>query len=498
MTAWIKKHRIEIIIVCLILLAASFLRFYRLPEYMTFLGDEGRDALVIKAMLVEHNLPFIGPPTSVGNIYLGPLYYYMMAVPMAVFWLNPVAAAGMVATIGVATVFLIYYLARQWFGILPAVLSALLYAISPVIILHSRSSWNPNPAPFFALLMVLGFYKSRQSKDYRWLVLSGAALAAAIQMHYLALILIPIFATLWLFERIKKRGELKHFLLGTVMAKIAFLTLILPLILFDLKHDFLNLRAIFSLFTPGGGSLSFNILAGVSRMWPIYIDDLIGHYLTGSFGLLAYIVAAALLVSLVTEFYRARRGETINWPYFALGSWLGIGIFGLSFYRGAIYDHYLGFVSPIPYLLLGSLAAKINTGLWKIGLAALGVVLLSVNFFKSPLLTPPGNQLARTQEIAKYVIKQSEGKPFNFALIAKSNYDSAYQFYLDQYGYKPEVLPKVTAGQLFVVCEDPVCNPIGHPKYEIAAFGWAKIERESEFLGVRVYKLVSNPDGKPL
>src|SRR3989344_7457131 len=73
-----------------IILLAAFFRFYRLPEYMTFLGDEGRDALMIRRILVEHDLPLIGPTTSIGNIYLGPLYYYMMAVPMAIFWLNPV------------------------------------------------------------------------------------------------------------------------------------------------------------------------------------------------------------------------------------------------------------------------------------------------------------------------------------------------------------------------------------------------------------------------
>ena len=32
--------------------------------------------------------------------------------------------------------------------------AALLYAISPTVIIYSRSSWNPNIMPFFALLSV--------------------------------------------------------------------------------------------------------------------------------------------------------------------------------------------------------------------------------------------------------------------------------------------------------------------------------------------------------
>lgn len=492
MKSWFREHKVEVLVIFGIILVAAFLRFYRLPEYMTFLGDEGRDALVIKRMLVERDLPFIGPPTSVGNIYLGPLYYYMMALPMAIFWLNPVAAAGMVAGIGVATVFLIYYLAKQWFGFLPAVLASSLYALSSVTVIYSRSSWNPNPAPFFALLTILGVYKARKNKNYLWLALSGAALAAAIQMHYLAMILMPVFLILWVIELRTVKGERNNFFLGTITAKLAFFTIMLPLILFDFKHNFLNFRGLTTLFTGGEGSLGFNILNSISQVFPIYIQNLIGRYLGGEILVLSLLLG----ILVIAPFIQLKRKGVDAWPYKVLAIWLLVGLLGLSFYRHELYDHYLGFLNPVPFLLLGATINLIKK--WQyIAVAALIIVIGAINLQKNQLLLPPNNQLARTQEIARYVIGQSEDKPFNFALIAKSNYDSAYQFYLEQYGAKPEVLPIVITDQLFVVCEDPVCNPVGHPKYEIAAFGWVKIERESEVLGVKVYKLVSNPDGKP-
>jgi len=83
-----KGFRLEFILLVLIIALAAFLRFYKLSEYMTFLGDEGRDVLMVKRILTTLDIPLIGPPMSVGNIYLGPLYYYMMTIPMAVFWLN--------------------------------------------------------------------------------------------------------------------------------------------------------------------------------------------------------------------------------------------------------------------------------------------------------------------------------------------------------------------------------------------------------------------------
>src|SRR3989338_6225252 len=215
----IKRNKIEFFIILTILFFATFLRFYQIDGYMNFLGDEGRDALIIKRLLEEGNVPFIGPPTSVGNIYLGPMYYYMMAIPMAIFWLNPVAAAGMVAIITTAAVGLIYYLGKSWFGFWAGVLSSFLYAISPVNINYGRSSWNPNPAPFFALLTIIGLYKLHKSGDFRWFLLTGGALAFAAQMHYLALILIPITGMLWLYELIlNKRKKLirKNIVKGTL------------------------------------------------------------------------------------------------------------------------------------------------------------------------------------------------------------------------------------------------------------------------------------------
>ena len=150
----------------------------------------------------------------------------------------------------------------------------------------------------------------------------------------------------------------------------------------------------------------------------------------------------------------------------------------------------------MPYLLLGYFVYLKKRWI-NIGLVILVLVLTVVNFSKSPLQNPPNNQLMRTKAIAKYVISESGGQPFNFALIAKSNYDSAYQFYLDMYGHKPKQVPFDVTDQLFVICEDPVCDPTHNAKQEISHFGWSKIEKESEFMGVRVYKLVHNLTGEP-
>lgn len=48
---------------------AAFLRLYRIDEYMIFLGDEGRDAIVVKNMVDKWHFPAIGPPTEDSTLY---------------------------------------------------------------------------------------------------------------------------------------------------------------------------------------------------------------------------------------------------------------------------------------------------------------------------------------------------------------------------------------------------------------------------------------------
>ena len=50
---WISENRTEFYLLMLILLIGAFLRLYRIGEYMTFLGDEGRDGIVVRRLLAE-------------------------------------------------------------------------------------------------------------------------------------------------------------------------------------------------------------------------------------------------------------------------------------------------------------------------------------------------------------------------------------------------------------------------------------------------------------
>jgi len=106
------------------------------------------------------HLTLLGPTSSVGGFFLGPIYYYFMAPFLWLFNYNPVGPAVMVALFGIATVWLIYIVGKDFFNAKVGLMAALIYAISPLVIVYSRSSWNPNPMPFFSLLILYSLYKA--------------------------------------------------------------------------------------------------------------------------------------------------------------------------------------------------------------------------------------------------------------------------------------------------------------------------------------------------
>jgi 4-amino-4-deoxy-L-arabinose transferase-like glycosyltransferase len=429
-------------------------------------------------------------------LYLGPLYYYMMAVAMGIFYLNPVAAAGMVALIGTLTVGLIWYLAKELFGYWAGVIAALLYAISPVTIIYSRSSWNPNPVPFFTLLAFICFWQAHKTKRYLWFVGVGFFVSAAVQMHYLSLVLVAVFGLLWLIEVFGyHRRWSRDLIVGSLGAIGAFWLLFIPLLLFEFKHGFPNTRALFKLFGGTDSFVQLSVWDIVGRSWPIFYDKLISRYLTGDNLMIAIFVSLLIVSIIILGLWKSHK----KYQFLLMSIWLLGGIAGLTLYHSEIHDHYLNYLNPSPYILLGAVVylisqiRKMKLLVYFLVVGILGVLVV-LNIAKNPLQNPPNRQLERTQQIAWFVKDLSGGRPFNFALIAENNYDAAYQFYLDQYGARPDPLIERKTDQLLVVCEDPVCQPVGHRKYEIAAFGWTLLDKEYNVDGVKVFRLVDNPE----
>ena len=490
MKNFFKKNKIEVALIAFIILVALALRLYRINEFMTFLGDEGRDVRIVRDLITKGNLPFIGPQTSVGNMYLGPLYYYMMAPALFLSGLNPVGPAMMNALLGVLTVFLTWLIAREWFGPKAAFFSALFFALSPVAIIYSRSSWNPNPMPFFALLSVYFIYRVWQKNEIKWLPFIGFTFAAALQMHYLGLLLGPTLFIFWFLKlRNLKNGylALKQYWLKTTVMIIVFLIMMSPLVLFDLKHQGMNFNAFKAFFTDRQTTVNLNP-ARSDRFIPVLIQSVSELFLARTTQLSVVALILTFVLSVIAYLKTKTRSSAI-----ILFVWITMGFLGLGVYKQHVYIHYYGFLYPAFYLLLGFLLDYLFNQkiIFKLVAIFITVYLVYLNLVNSPLVQSPNRQLQRTEAAVDLIIKESKGEPFNFALIAKQNYDESYRYFLEN--KKANMLrgeDRIT-DQLFVICEDgDQCRPEGNSGYQVAIFGIAKVVEQWNLDHLKIYKMI--------
>ena len=476
--------RWEALAIVAILAVATFVRLYKIDQYLTFLGDEGRDVAVVRDMALGRKFTLIGPGTSIGNMYLGPLYYYMMLAPLVLFNFSPAGPAVQIAVLGVATVALLWWIGRQWFGRVPALLITVLYSMSPIIITYSHSSWNPNIMPFFALMAMYGTWKVWRLGYWRWLIITAISLAFVLNSHYLGLLLFPPIAIFIILAYQKFKNSKTNFYLLTSL--FIFSSLMSPLLLFDIRHNWINSRAVAAFFADRQTTVNLKAYKALPHLWPIWVD-INTSLLAAKNPSLGIIISGFLAIGIV---YLIKQRPSRDF-WFTV-SWMGIGLIGLGLYKQHIYDHYYGFLFAVPFLLLGFIFEKIKR--WSI---LVFLLLFAFMIADNPLRYSPNNQLAHAREIAGFISQQSQNKSFNLALVAKRNYDLGYRYFLDIYNAPYYTIHRQLADQLFVICEDPVCEPINNPLWEIAAFGWAKVDRQWEFpWGVKVFRLIHNPSGK--
>ena len=173
---------------------AVFLRFYRLPELAMFVGDQGRDYLAARDMLLNRRLTLVGPQTSIRWLNLGPFFYYFLAFFLLLGKFNPVWPIYATAFFGVLATYLIYLLGKELYSTKIGLIAGFIYAVSPFAVIQSRIALHPSIYPVFVLLFLFFLGKLLKPVKNKKINLAGLLFSflIAIQLHLSAILLIPI------------------------------------------------------------------------------------------------------------------------------------------------------------------------------------------------------------------------------------------------------------------------------------------------------------------
>lgn len=510
--SFFKQRPLVAGILAVIMVAASFSRLWQIHQSFHFMGDQGRDALIVSRIFTQGDLVFVGPAMSVGNIYLGPFYYYFMLPFLFLTYPSPVGPVYAVAVLNILTVLLLYFLGRKLVGDRAALFAAGMMAVSAVAIVHSRFSWNPNIIPFFSLLLMTASYYAVVRSPRYW-VAAAVCVGILIQLHYVTLLSAVAALSLYLWQlwsTRKKKTVRKKVLLAGLAGAAVIVVLLSPLLLFDIKHDWLNLRALQSLatdeknFVQAAESSTHSIetvLGNITERGSLIMVDKV----IGSRGSIDYFVllGVVLIVGIATNAVRKEKKDLTRIAVLLV--YLSVGIVGFSFYQKDMYDHYIVYLLPATFLVLGYCLDKIARAHY-LGWSVVVFFFFSYFSYNLPLLSfvaggPTQENLRITADSIHDRVDADE--PYAVVLLSESkdSYGMNYRYFLNVVPDKQPVTPERNsdAVKLFIINEEQKTDrPQDVEIYEVVTFGTTEpLEVYTLPQGISVTVLSKNRSSTP-
>ena len=441
-----RPSRADVIPLAGLLVIAALLRLPGLASRAGWDADQGTEMLVLWRLVYDHVIPLVGPPTSIGDLHHGVLYYFLLA-PFA--WISgddPVIVAGAIAVAGVAAVGVTWWLARSIGGPIAGLVAGLLMAISASAISESTGIWNPNLIALSSSIALAGAWHAHRTGRGRWWVLAAAGLVVTVQCHILGIALAPPLLALYLLDLrradgIKARADLRR----AGLAAIAVIVLgYAPLIIHELGNGFPEVRSVIAFVTGGGQPVALSLPARLLFVglrilaWPL-VGLVTDHLVVG-------VVAGVVLVAGLA--WRARvapepeRGAARFLGGTLLFGWLflGFGVGALTTVTPLPVDHYHAFLDPIVFVGAGLTAA----GLWRLAARpAVGTVarnlarglltaavagLLAFNVAIAPPAQSPDGGWNAADVSAQRILMSTAGLPIELRSLPAFKAPDAYGF----------------------------------------------------------------------
>lgn len=224
-----------------LLAVAFFLRIgYLIGNTIPFAFDHGKDSLAIMDMLLNLSPKFIGPWTSIPGLYFGPGWYYLLAPFYVLLGYNPIGGAVVMLLLVLLQIGLAYRYLGKW--------EAAILTTAPLWFILSKSAWNPYPMTLLSLVLIILLKISAEARKLTPARALGLGLATSFGFHFSAAFAIfypvIILAALAIF---RIRLTLRSVLFGLVGFALPFL----PHLLFELRYNFSQVRAVLAYFQKG-------------------------------------------------------------------------------------------------------------------------------------------------------------------------------------------------------------------------------------------------------
>lgn len=231
----------------------AFLRFYNLDQRIIFDWDQEQYSYQVKNIVENRDFVLIGPRANNDRgFFLGPYFIYILIPFYLLKNLHPSALIDFIFTYNLLFFISSFLVISKLFSKKHALIFLLLWSINSLVAQYDVIPWNPLLIPLGVLLVWLILEKVYRKDDYKNFVLLGLILGFFSNLHFQFIFLI-LFSGVFLLLSYKKINLFK--LKNLFAFASSFLIIFLPLLVFDIRHNFLNTRLFFAFFTEDNPAL---------------------------------------------------------------------------------------------------------------------------------------------------------------------------------------------------------------------------------------------------
>lgn len=397
-------------ILILILILGFFFRIYKLEIFYPFGHDQDLWAWIAKDIIVDHHLRLIGQETSITGVFIGPLFYYLIALCLMIFNMNPLSAVVLTTVISLFTVVSIYWVFKKFFGTSVGLIGGFLYAVSPGTVFLDRWVVPTQPTILWSvwfLYILLSILKGNLNILIPLSILFG--LIWHIHIAFIPLLILLPFV----FFLSDKEKKLKNNWKTIVISLSILLILTAPFFIFEIRHNFGQTNSLINAVSTDNDNLS-----GTDRLIKVFDSggrSLIGAFvLSGPATILSKSIAISFFILLLMGIFSLWSLKILTKKQAILFiTWYLVVIFGQFFSKRIITEYYFNNLFIILFLTLALLLNQLNNFFKKIPVVfiLLTIYLLGASIWFIKREDDLGGFLYKEKAVA-YIKNHSAGKGY--------------------------------------------------------------------------------------
>lgn len=434
-----------------------------------FTYDVGRDLLAVRDLVVNHKFSLIGPTSGQMGIFYGPWWYWFLTIPYIIFGGNPVLITTFIAVFGMVGVVLAFVwgdrIKKPAFGIILGMLMAFL----PYIISNTSQIWSPDLLPTMIIATLILLSQWEHLSKY-WLVVLGFILMLCFESEMVFGAIFIFLIAIGLVIVYKKEVFNKKILycfLGMLIVEI-------PRFVFDLRHQFLQAKTLFHLFSTD----SQNTIYTDIRL-NLFLEKLKQFMPSDNIFLLG--VCIAVVIYLFVKNKKLFEGKIKYFLIILVFQIIGFFIFTM-FYQKDVWEYYLlglpVIIAVFLSYILGTVLSQSKNKLWIIPVIVYLLLILSpqklISTFTKNKFIGNASVYRNQLEIVDYIYQEAGGADFNVTPYTPPQIEYTWRYLFSWYGKnKYGYEPKLTRSERLYLIIEP------DPGYEGRITMWLKV-REND------------------